>query len=133
MPQSRRPFPCARQQLPEPTRFDALDSRSAQHHQIEAAQIFDFVAKALPNLALQPMTSNRPRHDAAPDCETEPRAIQRVETGNHSHSLGVQAGAAGEYPREIPPPSEPTVSPQAPVGANLIRQRADYVPLRAER
>ena len=110
-----------------------MDTRSPKHDHIKASETFDVVAKALPDLALQAMSIHGSRHRATPDCESEPGAIQFVGTDNDSQHLRVQAGAPGEYGREIPSLPEPTSPPQATIGAIEVRQRAVCVPSHAAR
>ena len=120
-----------------------LDAGSSEHDHIETSETLDVVAKALPDLALQPMTVHRPRHGPTPDCESDPGMIQFVGTHDDSQHLSVQAGATGEYGREIPAPPEPTLRPQTsidrapisqgPIGAIVVRQRVVCVPSHAAR
>ena len=91
------------------------------------------MAKALPDLALQPMAIHGTRHSATPDRESEPGTIQLVGTDNDGQHLSVQAGAPGECGRKLPTPPEPTLRPQAPIGPVEVRQRAVCVPSHAVR
>ena len=133
MPHPSCAFPLPCEQPAEATRLHRLDTRAPEHHHIEAAKAFDVVAEALPDQTLQPMTSHGAGHDTAPDGESESGTVHLIGAHHDGQNLSVQTGAPGEYAREILPPTQPTLLPQVPIGAILLRRRVASVLLHAAR
>ena len=80
------------------------------------------VAKALPDVALQPVTYHGPSCNSAGDGEPKSGMVGAVGPHDDGHELEIQPVTAGQDRSEVLPTMQPSLGSETPIGCLVLRQ-----------
>ena len=119
---TRGAAPPSCQQASEPPRIHFLRTGIGEHYDIETGEVFGVVAKAFPDVTLQPVAHHGAACNSAGDGEPKSRMVDPVGPHDNSHELYVQPDTAGKDRCEVFPAMQPLLRPETPIGGLVLRQ-----------